>query len=69
MNDVLAHLSAQTAMRRRRARRLRIRLWRHVELDAVRDIYRMSAAHGWGAWHRSEPYWRWLVGRTSAQRN
>jgi hypothetical protein len=63
VNDVLAHLSAQTAVRRRRSRRLRIRLWRHVELDAVRYIYRTASAHCWGAWQRSEPYWRWLVGR------
>jgi predicted acetyltransferase len=63
VNDVLAHLAAQSAVRRRRTRRLRIRLWRHVELDAVRYVYRAAAAHGWGAWQRSEPYWRWLVGR------
>jgi GNAT superfamily N-acetyltransferase len=63
VNDVLAHLTAQAAVRRRRLRHLRIRLWRHVELDAVRTVYRTSAANLWGSWLRPEPYWRWLVAR------
>lgn len=68
VGDILSYLSAQvTAKRRvqhrRRARPLRIRLWRHVELDAVRSVYRAAATQLWGAWQRSEPYWHWLVGR------
>ena len=64
IGDVLAHLSAQHASSvPRRSRALRIRRWRHVELDAVRGIYASAAAGYWGALCRGEAYWRWLVGR------
>jgi GNAT superfamily N-acetyltransferase len=71
VSDILAHLSAQTARlpRRvassaeRRRGRVRIRPWRHVELDAVRDVYSSAAAGLWGAIHRNGPYWQWLAGR------
>jgi hypothetical protein len=62
IGDILAHLSAQ-APPRRRAQSLRIRRWRHVELDALRVIYSATAPRGWGALYRSEPYWQWLIGR------
>lgn len=63
LGDVLAYLTARRPTRRRHPRRLRIRLWRYVELDAVRAVYRAAATSLWGAAHRSEAYWRWLVGR------
>lgn len=63
ISDLLAHLSAQGESRRRRVRSLRIRRWRHVELDGVRPVYASAAARHWGAVYRPEPYWRWLIGR------
>jgi ribosomal protein S18 acetylase RimI-like enzyme len=61
--DLLAHLSAQAAVATRRLQSLQIRRWRHVELDGVRAVYSESTCHGWGAVHRPETYWQWLVGR------
>jgi hypothetical protein len=63
ISDLLAHLSAQSAIASRRWQSPQIRRWRHVELDAVRAVYAESASHGWGAVHRAETYWQWLVGR------
>jgi predicted acetyltransferase len=63
VSDLLAHLSAQGEPRQRRVRSLRIRRWRHVELDGVRPVYASAAARHWGALYRPEAYWRWLVGR------
>jgi predicted acetyltransferase len=63
ISDLLAHLSAHTSANQRRSRTLRIRRWRHVELDAVRAVYAAAVAPHWGAIYRTEPYWQWLVGR------
>jgi hypothetical protein len=63
VGDILAHLSVQAPTRHRRSRALRIRRWRHVEMDATRAVYSASAANHWGAIYRAEPYWQWLVGR------
>ncbi|HEY3392211.1 MAG TPA: GNAT family N-acetyltransferase [Lacipirellulaceae bacterium] len=63
IGDLLAHLSAQSAIASRRWQSPQIRRWRHVELDAVRAVYAESASRGWGAVHRGETYWQWLVGR------
>jgi ribosomal protein S18 acetylase RimI-like enzyme len=63
VGDLLAHLAGQNPSGRRRDRGVRIRLWRHVELDSVRAIYRVANSHSWGAMSRSEKYWQWLVGR------
>lgn len=63
VNDILAYLSAQSARWSRRRGKVRIRPWRHVELDALRDVYSADAARLWGALHRSAPYWQWLSGR------
>ena len=63
--DILSYLTAQAAVRRPRSSRLNVRLWRHVELDALRPVQRLCVRTGWGALHRSEPYWRWLLGRTA----
>ena len=49
----------------RRLRGLRIRRWRHVELEAVRTVYSAVAAHQWGALYRSDAYWQWLIGRNA----
>ena len=63
VGDLLAHLTAQAPAGSRPSRGLRIRLWRHIELDAVRAVYRATSAEHWGALCRSEQYWHWLVGR------
>jgi len=63
VTDVLARLAAPAPISLRRPPRLRIRLWRHIELDALRTVYRPSLGHAWGALERAEPYWRWLVSR------
>jgi predicted acetyltransferase len=65
INDLLAHLAAQPGPTSRRMRSLRIRRWRHVELEAVRTVYSNAAAHLWGALGRSDAYWQWLVGRNA----
>lgn len=63
IGDLLAHLSAQSTIASRRWQSPQIRRWRHVELDGVRAVYAESASGGWGAVHRAETYWQWLVGR------
>jgi ribosomal protein S18 acetylase RimI-like enzyme len=63
IGDLLAHLSAQPVPKIRCLPSVRIRRWRHVEMDAVRAVYTAAAAHFWGALYRPEPYWWWLVGR------
>lgn len=65
VGDLLAHLVLPPAARKRRRRGLHIRLWRHVELDALQAIYRRAVERLWGAVNRSERYWQWLVGRTA----
>ena len=65
ISDLLAHLAAQPAPAPRRLRGLRIRRWRHVELEAVRSVYSSVAAHQWGALYRSDAYWQWLIGRNA----
>lgn len=65
VHDVLARLAAKPPLDplAPRARPLSIRRWRQVELDALLDVYRHAAAASWGALDRTEPYWRWLIGR------
>jgi predicted acetyltransferase len=65
VNDLIAHLAAQPSPTSRRMRGLRIRRWRHVELEAVRAVYSNAAAHLWGALDRSDAYWQWLIGRNA----
>jgi hypothetical protein len=65
IGDLLAHLTAQPAPVPRRLRQLRIRRWRHVELDGVRNVYSAAGASQWGALYRAEAYWQWLVGRNA----
>jgi len=63
VSDILAMLSPPSAAPGRRQRPLRIRFWRHVELDALRSAYHHVSCRSWGAFERSEAYWRWLVSR------
>lgn len=66
VNDVLGALAAppESDPFARRDKPLRIRHWRHVELEPLQHVYRQATTATWGAFDRSEPYWRWLVGRT-----
>jgi GNAT superfamily N-acetyltransferase len=50
---------------RRRCRPLRVRLWRHVELSALRAVYDESFVNGWGGLCRTDAYWQWLIGRNA----
>jgi len=65
VNDVLARLSQTPAatLPVRPTRPLRIRLWRQVELEPLRRLYRRAMPAAWGAIDRSEAYWRWFVNR------
>ncbi len=65
VHEVIARLSVPATVEplAPRIKPLRIRLWRHVELDALLEVYRQAAAPTWGSLDRSEAYWRWLVGR------
>ena len=65
---VLSHLLAQQSLRRRRVSKskpatIEIRSWRQIELDCLRHLYQQSVSSMWGALHRSENMWQWLVGR------
>jgi predicted acetyltransferase len=44
-------------------RPLNIRPWRQVELPALMSLYERNQAQAFGAYQRSEAYWRWLVSR------
>lgn len=67
VHEVLARLAANqdesNVLAVRRQRHLRIRHWRHVELEPLLEVARQAASTTWGGLDRSEAYWRWLVGR------
>lgn len=69
VNDVLARLATDQAagptLAARRERPLRIRHWRHVELEPLLEVARQAASTTWGGFDRNEAYWRWLVGSKS----
>jgi predicted acetyltransferase len=48
--------------------RLHIRFWRHVEQAALVRLYEECTQDTFGPCVRSEPYWRWLVGRRAYDR-
>ena len=60
--DLLAQLSARRVRRSSRSR-YRTRVWRHVELNALMNIYQEHTDRGYGALVRSEAYWQWLISR------
>jgi predicted N-acetyltransferase YhbS len=47
----------------RKPRALHIRPWRQWELGALARIYNQNLPGSWGALHRHEAYWQWLVQR------
>jgi len=42
---------------------LRIRPWRQVELPSLMRLYQGTTSSGYGAYDRTEAYWRWLISR------
>ena len=52
----------------RKVKPIHIRLWRHVEQAALMRLYDHNVAETYGATIRSNPYWRWLVGRGGVDR-
>ncbi len=47
---------------------LQIRLWRQIELEALRSLHRESTGQRFGVWQRSEAVWRWLIVRRAFER-
>jgi hypothetical protein len=47
---------------------LRVRLWRHVELDKLTRLYDEATSPAFGPLVRSEAYWRWLLSRRGYDR-
>ncbi len=70
--DILAFLRPETPSPpvpwRRPPAPLNIRLWRHVEQDALSHLYQMGTTGAYGPLFRSEPYWRWLISRRAYDR-
>jgi hypothetical protein len=60
--DLLVQLSSRRVGRKKRPR-YRTRIWRHVEISALMNIYQQHTAHAYGPRHRSEAYWQWLISR------
>ena len=59
--DLLAQLSAAGCPPAEQP--LNIRPWRQVELPALMALYNRNQTGAFGAYQRSEAYWRWLVSR------
>ena len=45
-----------------------IRLWRHVEQEALIHLYQENTRNGYGPLHRTEDYWQWLFSRRGFER-
>ncbi|NQT14269.1 MAG: GNAT family N-acetyltransferase [Planctomycetes bacterium] len=60
--DAISGLMAQGLLRRGR-KHLNIRPWRRVELGALVRIYNQSLDGKFGAFERTEAYWKWLISR------
>jgi predicted acetyltransferase len=56
------------AISRPTAKKYRIRLWRHVEQEALARLYHQAEGPRCGQLVRTEPYWRWLIGRRAHDR-
>jgi predicted acetyltransferase len=60
--EIRAHLAEQPVSRGQR-RPLSTRIWRHVELRQLTELYRQAIARSTGPLDRSEDYWQWLISR------
>ncbi len=69
---ILSHLSESESSCRLplhdKPPQLHIRFWRHVEQAALVRLYEECTQDMFGPCIRSEPYWRWLVGRQAYDR-
>lgn len=60
--EIRAHLAEQPVTRTSR-RPITTRIWRHVELRQLTQLYRQAIASSTGPLDRSEDYWQWLISR------
>lgn len=60
--EIRAHLAEQPVNRTNR-RTISTRIWRHVELRQLTQLYRQAIANSTGPLDRSEDYWQWLISR------
>lgn len=60
--EIRAHLAEQPVARMSR-RPLTTRIWRHVELRQLTQLYRQAITQSTGPLDRSEDYWQWLISR------
>ncbi|MFL2870157.1 MAG: GNAT family N-acetyltransferase [Pirellulaceae bacterium] len=44
---------------------IKVRIWRHVEQDALVRLYDNDSEGAFGAYERTDAYWRWLLNRQS----
>ena len=44
---------------------IKVRIWRHVEQDALVRLYNNDSEGAYGAYERTDAYWRWLLNRQS----
>jgi len=69
---ILAQLDAMRASEEkvllRCERPLSIRLWRHVEQDALMHLFKRGLANVSGVFRRSDDRWRWLISRRAYDR-
>jgi len=75
--NILSSLSAQEVPHKPTAisptseetsKQYNIRLWRHVEQEALIHLYQENTHNGYGALHRTEDYWQWLFSRRGFDR-
>ncbi|MFV2068659.1 MAG: GNAT family N-acetyltransferase, partial [Pirellulales bacterium] len=57
--DILAYLASHETL----SEQVVARVWRHVELDAIRHIYHENAVRSCGMRCRNEAYWQWMISR------
>ncbi|MCG8450983.1 MAG: hypothetical protein MI725_15555 [Pirellulales bacterium] len=60
---ILSHFDSPQQSQRRNTSALEVRTWRHFELESIQRVYGQLSTNMWGALHRSEECWQWLVGR------
>ena len=59
--EIRAQLAAQPV--RSGKRNLSTRIWRHVELKQLTQLYRQAITNASGPLERTEDYWQWLISR------
>jgi len=71
-SDILSHLRETEAPRchalHPAERPLNVRLWRHVELAALKRLHVSNSCERYGPLVRNDDYWRWLIDRRGYDR-